>query len=1133
MALLIAALSPAVMSAQTKKGSVRDERQKIEDKTVNGTIIDENGEPLIGATVMLKGTPKGTATDLDGNFSLLISGKHPTLVISYVGMESKEVSLEYKGNKFQYVKATLKPLPNLMNEVVVTGYQNIKRENATGAYQIITAEDLEKRYTGDVTSNLEGMVPGLVYDPKSNYTDENALKIRGTGTFQARTAPLVVVDGLPIEGGINTVNPYDIDKVTVLKDASAAAIYGARASNGVIVITTKKAHGQKLTVDFSADLTVTEKTDYSNFKYANAKDYIALERYNFNAMKNDGGNILEDNVRLMNNGRINTFSPVMRLFMQNYMGTLSDADLNSTLSSWEQNDYQKEWRDLHDRTGVRQQYNLALRVDGSILNSSLVVNYGHNNNGVVDENNQELSFKYQGLLKAASWVDLNFGVNIINDKSKTHAGGGYSGMNSFLPYQSMYNPDGTLANMEAGVYPGESAFGTEEYELKDPTYNFVDDFGKNWRKYDYKNIRANVNALFRLPIEGWTMQGMFQYEDISSRNQTEYKADSYYMRDMFNRFTTSEEVTEWVDDPDWFSKYMADPAGYDRSHAGLMQQTFIKTIHNIPEGGLLTTTNNRSEFYTFRAQTRFARQFGKHDIDAVAGFEYRQTHTKTDSNSLYGYDHQTQTNGNVNANWALINNPTGTQNVLGRYYPMPITVDSPFTTSDVLHRFYSYYFTANYLYDSRYSVSGSYRVDKTDLFGTDPKFRGRPLWSVGASWNINNEQFMQNITWVSALKLRASYGYTGNIDSSVSSILTARIGTNRITGDKAGTVRTPPNDQLRWEKTRTWNIGLDFGLFNYRLQGSLDFYNKQGSDLLARTDLDPTTGWSTLTINNGKMTNRGIELQLDANVIQQHSRSDFGLNLGFNLGYNKNKVTYVPHQPASGSEYLTTQLHQGYPYNSIFSIDYTGLIEKDGVLYGGWKGHDGVEHTESTSSSLFTIEDAVFSGSSDPLVSGSFSPELRWNGFSLGAMMAFYTGHYMRIDNDIWTNIDYVGSSTGYTSGGLTSEYLRYWNGEQGVPPNGHFASSMNGTINNAFRRNTNVVHADYLKVRNVVLSYNFDPKLCRKIGMSDIRLRFQMNNLATWVRNAQGIDPEAVSITGMTTQKAPRSYTFSIHFTL
>ncbi len=900
------------------------------------------------------------------------------------------------------------------------------------------------------------------------------------------------------------------------------------------MVTTKQAKAQRLQVDVNADVTVSERKDYSNYGWASAAQMIELEKYNFNAMLNEAGlptlnSVLTD----YDNNRVGTMSNVMRLLLSNYRGNISDAELNSTLSKWGNNDYRKEYRDAHDRTQFTQLYNVSLRYHGNALRSNLNVSYAQDNMGVQRESGNSLTFKYRGDLDVCKWLDLSFGVNVINNRNKTHDLGSYGYINSFLPYQSMYDGNGLPTGIEAGLYPGYDAFSNPAYELKSPLFSFTDEMGRNFNKYRYTNTRTYIHANFNL-LPGWKASAQFQYEDIFSRSQTMHEAESYFMRDIFNRYTTASTVMEWVDDTSkdwWGADFDMDAWMNDFEHYGMTQVAKTQTTHNVPDGGSLETATVESQFYTFRAQTSYDNTFGKHMVNAVAGFEYRQTHTSSDMNVLLGYDDATQSNLNLLANWNYINNPT--TGVFGSDVPI-FGAPSRFTTSDVLHRYYSIYFVGNYVYDTRYSVSGSYRVDKTDLFGTDPKFRGRPLWSVGLSWNAHNESFLRELTWLNALKLRASYGLAGNIDSNSTSYLTAKISTNNITGGKLGTLQTPPNDQLRWEKTSTWNFGLDFSFFNYQLNGALDYYHKSGSDLLTVTDIDCTSGWSSLTINSGCMVNNGVELMLDGTILRQSHPKSIGLKLGFNFAYNHNKVTSVSHDILTGVDYLNSaNLHEGYPIGSIFSFDYTGLKEIDGLYYMGWRDKNGEEHTSSISSSEFTKEDVIYSGPSTPVYTGSLTPTLMWNGFSLSAMMSYYGGHYMRVGNDEWTSS--AGNAYGYTNtfgqSAVSAEALNYWHGDTSYPANG-FLSKNYKYLNYSNYRNTNVVHADYMKIRNIILSYNFDSKLCRKIGLNDLRLRFQMNNIATWARNPRSLDPEAI-YNGMHTDKTPRSYTFSIFFSL
>lgn len=1065
--------------------------------TVSGVVSDTEGEPLVGVSVFVEGTKSGASTDIDGNFTLIVEKGNPRLRFSYLGKKTKYVNV--KPND-KIIMVTLEDEAQIMEEVVVTGYQQMKRESATGSFQSITAEDMQKRYTGDISSNLEGQVPGLVSYDNGN---GKGITIRGTGSFNANNSPLVVVDGLPIEGGLDSVNPYEIDNITILKDAAAAAIYGARASSGVIVITTKKARDERVKVEFNADVTISEKNDYDYMGWASAAEMLELEKYNFDYI-----NSLSDRTAynsLLNqytSGRSYKISPVSLLLLRHNLGEIDNATLQSELSSLASNNYTKEWQNATERAKVQQQYNLAIRYNGKQMANSLVVNYETDNAGLVNARNDSFMLNYRGEIKFGNFLNISAGLNIVSERAHSplydivwgHA-------TSFAPYMSMRDASGNPAYIQADFNLDDKIFSDNSYGLKKPGYNQAEESRLSSTHTRRTNLRPWINARVNI-LKQWSASAMFQYEDIYFKSDALTGADSYSMRKIYNLYTTSQ--------------------------GGAVS-------HLIPEGGMLNTTTSEGSFYTFRAQTDYSELFNeKHDLKISAGFEYREQHQKTYGNLLMGYDDATQTNSNYMMNWGLLKDNEGAAGVLGPDFPMYGAPDSDnFSTGDMLHRFYSLYAIANYIYDYRYALSGSIRLDKTDLFGADPKFRGRPLWSLGASWNIHNEAFLRDAAWLTALKLRVSYGLTGNIAQNVSSVLTAKININDIYGQKYASLNTPPNEQLRWEKTTTWNIGTDFSFWDNRLSGSIDYYHKSGSDLLTLTDLDPTTGWSQLTINNGKMVNQGFELQLTSAIVQPASRSALGIDMSFNIAYNHNKVTKVDHTPASGLEALeSTTLHKGYPVNSLFSYDFAGMVKDGDMQYYSWRDRQGNIKTSSIETDAFTPEDAVYSGSLDPKVMGSLTPQIRWQGFSLSAMMAWYTGHVMRADTDRWTA---EGSMYGYYNSlsgidAVPSSYLDYWRSgdAEKYVANGYAGGSH--VVGNSTYMSTNVVSADFFKLRNIVLSYEFAPSICKSLRLDDLRLRFQINNVCTAVRNNLGIDPEANNpINGIRSTKVPRSYTFSI----
>lgn len=1069
---------------------------RVIKRTITGMVTDEQLNLLPGVSVRLRGTNVGVLTDIDGQFSILVEGPDPYLDFTYMGMKPASVHITPKLKDM--VAVTMKEMENIMQEVLVTGYQNIKRENATGSYQLISSKTLDQRYTGDVIKNLEGRVPGLVnYNTGMGSGGESDIVIRGTGSFNARTNPLVVVDGLPIEGGLNSINPYNIETITVLKDAAAASIYGARASNGVIVVTTKRAQKERMEVDFSADLQVSERNDYSDMRWANAAELIELERYNLQYVRYYPSTAAWKNIQNYYTSNRGALSPIQRLLMAQIKGDITKSDLDAQLAALSANDYVREWQDVWERPQITQQYNLSLRNQGKHLNSSIVLNFKGDNLGHTQEHDRALTFSYRGDATVTKWLTTEFGVNIINDRQRIHIPSQWNSVTSFAPYMSMYNADGSPAAMEAETYLLEPSLSNAALGLKSEAYSPLDEVDRNFSNNRETNIRSYVHAKANI-LEGLTASAMFQYEDIYSKNEAYREAESYDMRHLYNLYTSTTGT------------------------------------HYMPDGGELSTQSSEGAYYTFRTQADFNHVWNeRHVLEALAGFEFRESHFKS-ANSLYaGWDEMSQTNNMGLMNFKQLKDLEGAQSALGTNYSMVGAPDgSAFTTSDVLHRFYSLYANANYTYDHRYSLSGSVRLDKADLFGADPEFRGRPLWSVGAGWNLENEAFMQDVKWVDALKLRASYGLTGNIAQDFSSYLTATVGINEINGSRVASLNTPPNEQLRWEKTASFNAGFDFALWRGRLTGAFDFYRNQGSDLLTVTDLDPTTGWTSLTINNGELRNTGVELQLNGEILRPKSRDQFGLSASLSLAYNKNTITHVNHTPTSGDEALQVwTFHEGYPVHSLFSYRYAGMVTQKGIQYFSWFDANGQAHTADITTDEFTPNDVVYSGSLDPTLSGSFTPQLTWKGFSLTAMLAYYGGHVMRARFEDWTS---DGSQYGYYNmaemDAVPASYLNFWrNPDSNQFPGNGYAGSTN-VVGSGRYLDANVVPADYLKLRNVVLGYEFDHSLCQRLHLQSLRVRLQANNLWTWCRNSLDIDPEACNPTGgETSLRTPRSYAFSL----
>lgn len=1053
--------------------------------TTRGRITDTQGEPLVGVSVKVSGTNTGTVTDADGEYTISGVPADAQLEYSFIGMKPYRNRATEK-----YSTIILEGDGILLGDVMVTGYQTLKREDVTCSFQTISSKDIDKRYVSSLAGRIDGLVPGLVqYD--NGISD--GLVIRGAGTLNASNSPLIVIDGLPISGGLSDINPYDVEQITVLKDAAASAVYGARASNGVIVVTTKKAHNEKLSVDFNSDLTFKNKYNYNDYDYCNAAEQLELEQYNFEWMMNDAD--AKKSILKQYNRRGGLMSPITKLMIRHQSGDVSDDEYKRTISEWSRNSYRQDYADLMDVREFLQQYNLALRTKGRYLNSNIVVNWKGDNGTRKSQYFNTLSMKYNGHLDVNKWVDMRFGITVNNSRTRSQATGIYdpSGMTSFAEYQSMYNADGSPATLQAYVDLDEPSLKDKDLGLKDEGYVPLDELDRNHTKSRETYTRSFVHLNMK-PIEGLKLSAMFQYEDISERSETLINGDTYPMRHAYNLFTSEGK-------------------------------------HYWPDGGVMTVNSGEGNHYTFRTQAAYNTTLGKlHDIEAIAGYEFRQTFNRTTTNQMYGYDEQTLTNSTGIVNFDYLSKLESTD--LGDLYSPQYT----FISSDVAdathrkHRYQSYYTTANYTYDRRYVASLSYRIDEADLFGASSKFRHRPLWSAGLSWNAHKEAFICQLGWVDLLKLRMSYGVTGNINSNYSSYLTASIYTTGLTGDKYAVLNTPPNDELRWEKTRTWNAGIDFAMLKHRVSGSLDIYHKKGSDILATIDLDPTTGWESLRTNNACTLNKGVELQLSAVILRPRNDDEVGVSLDFTAAYNKNKITRLHHQPTSGKAALNAY-REGDPVNSLYSFRF-GHIETDEDGYQSlyWKKADGTELSDDLYSSAFTKDDIVFSGSLDPKWTGSIMPSVTWKRFSLSSMMQFYAGHYFRANAKEWKT-----SATSAYNNAVPRSYLNYWRASeeqrQTMLGNGYMMTRMNFYASDLYYCDQDVDHADYMKLRNITIGYDIPDLLCARIGLQAIRMRVQINNVATWVRNKYDMDPESVNpVTGSVGLKTPKSYTMSVN---
>ena len=1068
-------------------------------KTVTGVVTDSKGEPLSGVTVREPDTPNTAVTNLEGKFKIKTSGESAVLMFRYVGMEPYKAAV--KGKTTLNVKLNDETTQLAETVVMSTGYQKLSRERSTAAFGFVDSTKLNRVMHKDILSALEGQVAGLRMDINPN-TGENSPILRGVGTFSTDvgTKPLLVVDEMATDLELSEINPYDVESVTVLKDAAAASIYGALAANGVIVITTKQGKSEKTTVNVNADWYISTKPNFDAMHYASSSDIIDYETKVYDARVLSSGGVRT----LFDSYGNNYYSPLYQLYRDRDEGRLSEAQVNQTLNEWRNNDFYEQYKKEAWRTAVTQRYNISLSQKSQRSNHFASFNYEHDKNRSMNDKNDAFSIYLKSNYKVTKWLNAKLGVDVRIASSAT-PDGSYTSYTMQERYTSLKDALGNLVYMpysNVSGYAGGSLNGSRVREVQQAdgmmpfSFNVLESLDegltktRNVRMRPFVNLEAKFLSMFRYSM-------MFQYE-------------------------WSHRSTELYDEPTTYKMRLA--------HNYMIDQDGVS---NLPEGGRYEQRSSNSRRYTFRSQLNFDKSFmqAKHNVNAIMGFELRENKTPRSMwTQLYGYNDRALTA--VRMDWQSLYSE-GIQSMVsdGR-----VTLGGPTPSqSETFHRYASFYANAGYNYLYRYNLTGSIRWDEADLFGLDTKNQHHPLWSVGAGWNISEEQFMKPLHWVDYLKLRLTYGVNGNVDQSSTTYFVARYRT--LSQDPTNTQYLNytddnlPNPKLRWEKTTTINAGLDFRLFNNILSGSLEFYNRVGDDLLVRKYMDSTLGATQRVINNGKMRNQGIELTLNGNIIRT---KDWNLSANLNIAWNKNKMLSVEHSATDvASNFITSPANyfiEGTSYNTLWAYKlsrvvngYPVILDADGNEMATFDA-DGNPTDVKVSSNLKGTDALVNMGTLMPVYNGGLSINLRWKNLELNTMAIFSGGNKLRLD------VEDMNSYQMTTTHMLNPSVKLYVD-----MPNGSVAQQYASTFSEWWRYNdTQVKSANYIKLRSINLSYHLPDTVCKKLRIGATRLTLQANNLLTWSAVGKDIDPESYGLNnGSRTLPLPKTYSigFSTSF--
>ena len=1067
---------------------------QVNKRTVSGTVRDADGEPVPGVSVLVKGTQVGVATDVNGRFELRVDD-NPEVVLqfSFVGMKSQEVKI----GTHTTLNVVLESDTKALDEVLVTGYQTISKERATGSFDMVSRAQLDKP-ASSLASRLVGVTAGV-----QGTADENgdiSFEIRGQTSLNTDARPLVVVDGFPIEGEFSSINPNDVESVTILKDAAAASIWGARSANGVIVVTTKKGAATKgAKIEVSAFAKVQRKIDLDYYNpLASSAETVEYERKGFSTNFFGGPwSPLDDSYLNAQSG----YSQAVVALNENRLGYLSDEDLEATLEKLSNQNNKDQIRKYLLQIPLTHQYNVNISGATERMTNMLSLMYERERDGFKENHEDHLMVNFRNTTKLFKWLDFNFsGMVQYNsvDNSGINATGDYysltyGSIQELSPYDMLVDENGNRTNLAGTFYQPilDRYVPTENFPYTDWSYNPITEIENRELGYTQMNYRVQGGFTVRF-LEGLTYDTKFQYERYNTHYTDIYNENTFAVRQHINTTSTWDKETNEI-------------------------------TANLPKGGIKDESDETIQSYNFRNQINFDRTFkGRHALNVIIGTEISQRiEETTDYARTYGYNDETLSVGVF---------PNGESGTIGWMGWSNGTFDYTNSYTYTTDRYFSLYANAAYTLDEKYTLSGSVRTDASNLITDDPKYRYAPFWSVGASWQISKEAFMQDIDWIDRLTVRATYGYNGNVDKSTSfrPLISVNSTQNTYTHDFTASIQSYGNPDLRWERTGTWDVGIDYSFLGGKLAGKVDIYSKLGKDLMASMSIPSVNGTSTQSLNAAKMTNRGIELEVGTQLPVYGDKIVWTGNLNFS--YNKNKIqelykaTYQAYELYGGG---TSAYVEGYDANTLWVFEYAGIENRGSVEnpdwqpvvkgangetydFTGWTPGNGLDYLKNAGTKVapyafgFSNSFKIYNFDLSFLITGKFGHKFMRTGFNYPSMSggsALPNKYYSEVANS--DPMDMVPIP-------FDKAEPRYYFWDRFYPYLDYLVES-----------------AAHIRLQEVNISYNMPKRWLEKIGINSLSVYAQGNNLCTWLKNKYKEDPEHP----LGTLPLQATYTFGLRF--
>lgn len=1085
---------------------------------ITGVVTDKSKLPLPGVTVIVKGSTLGTSTDMDGCYQLMVPrSENIALLFSFVGMEMQEV--KYAGK--DTINVVMEEDELQVGEVVVTGYQVIDKREVASSITTIDASELEKVGALTVDKMLEGKAPGLMITTLSSTPGAaSKIRVRSGGTFTGSREPLWVIDGVIYEdpvpltadqinsfdqvnligNALTGINPQDIASINILKDASATAIYGTRAANGVIVITTKRGEKGDVSLSYSGNIGIVDRPRYQDFNVMNSKDRIDVSR-----------EIRKKNLSYPSN--IFTFVGYEGALREYMLGNTNFTEFQNEVSRLET--MNTDWFGELCQPAITTSHCLSL--SGGTDNVKYYFSVGYNN-----EQGAEKGVEVNRLT-ARSNVDFNLRKNILislnMSGSVQEARYNHSSINVFdqayytsraIPFK---NADGSLFYINKQI----SGLGATVLSGK---YNIRHEMNNSERNVDNKDFNLTATLNWNL-AQGIKLMGHVSYRSTTNLSEEWITEDTYYMANLRKYDGVEDRIDEIV------NRYSLAPFG------------------GIYSGGM---TSQQS--YTGRLQLNLSKVlWEKHVFNLNLGYEINSVkYEGSDGWTSPGYNHSqgrsfielpmfsVPATGEIEAGY-------GYNNMLS-WLSTSGSMDIYPTITDQLKNSLSYFGIFTYSYDNRYVFNFNIRSDGSNAFGQYERYKFRPTWSVAARWNIHNENFMPK-GCCEELALRLSYGFRGTVPSALPYMVIQNYQYDPTFEENLAQLASFPNANLTWERTSTLNVGLNHSWFEGRLSGAFDFAYSKGVDLLLSRPVSLVNGRGTQLYNGGSKEDYSYEMSLRGVIIKQ---KDFSWSMNGNITHSKEKILKGQEQETiSVSNYLNGSIYQtGFPVDAFYSYQFDGLDEK------GLPKYKKLGEDPGTVAQYFNNV-LTYSGRRSPQVYGGFGTEFRYKNLTLSANFSYKFGQKVRLlrlyngsqsmpmphenmsaeFNDRWRQ---AGDEARCVIPGLSSSLLRV--GETTgtgtdiayLVPYSEIVPSSNANGWYMYdMSDARVVKGDHIRWQSLTLGYSLPEKIVKMVGASYARLSFQVSNLGvlTFDKNLKGQDPEQVQGVGMPTLP---TYNFSLN---